>query len=63
MVLNMLKEFYALNAIPRPSGKEVAVTDYLLSRLKEMGLSPSRDENLHILCDVPRNSVKPSLHF
>lgn len=52
-VLDMLKEFYALNAIPRPSGKEEAVTDYLLCRLKEMGLSPSGDENLHILCDIP----------
>lgn len=53
MVSDMLKEFYALGTIPRPSGKEEKVTDYLLSRLKEMDLSPVRDENLHILCNVP----------
>lgn len=53
MVLDMLKEFYALNAIPRPSGKEEKVTDHLLFRLQKMGLFPVRDENLHILCDVP----------
>lgn len=53
IVSDMLKEFYALTAIPRPSGKEERITDYLLSRLEQMGLSPVRDENLHILCDVP----------
>ena len=53
MVFDMLREFYALNAIPRPSGKEEKITDYLLSRLEKMGLSPTRDDNLHIICDVP----------
>lgn len=53
MLQKVLDEFLPLTHIPRPSGCEEAMTDYLLARLQRMGLSPTRDENLHILCDVP----------
>lgn len=49
----VLSEFYALCAIPRPSGHEERVSEYLLERLRAMGLSPERDAALNVICDVP----------
>ena len=49
----VLAEFYALCAIPRPSGHEEQVSAYLLERLKALGLSPERDQSLNVICDVP----------
>lgn len=49
----VLEEFYALCAIPRPSGHEERVSAYLLEHLKALGLSPKRDSALNVICDVP----------
>ena len=40
---SVMKEFRALAAIPRPSGHEKAVSDYLLAHLREMGLEVVQD--------------------
>ena len=48
-----LEEFAGLCAIPRPSGDEKAICDYLFDRLRGMGLSPRRDAVHNLICDVP----------
>ncbi len=49
----VLGEFAALSAIPRPSGHEERVSTYLMDTLSELGLSPTRDSALNVICDVP----------
>jgi dipeptidase D len=49
----VLTEFAALNAIPRPSGQEEAVSQYLLETLREMGFQPERDQKWNVRCDIP----------
>lgn len=49
----VLEEFYGLCAVPRPSGHEERVSEYLLTRLRALGLCPERDEALNVICDVP----------
>jgi dipeptidase D len=49
----VLQEFFPLCGIPRGSGNERKVSDYLASRLRSLGLSPHQDESLNIICDVP----------
>lgn len=50
---SVLQEFRALAAIPRPSGHEKAVSDYLRSHLQEMGLLVVQDEKNNIIADLP----------
>lgn len=47
----VLNEFYPLTKIPRPSGYEKAVSDYLESLLKSLGLKVVRDEKNNIIAD------------
>lgn len=53
LVESVLYEFEHLARIPRPSGHEKAVSDYLFSKLKEMGLSVVQDEKYNIIADKP----------
>lgn len=53
---SVMKEFRALAVIPRPSGHEKAVSDYLLTHLKEMGLMVVQDERNNIIADLPAAS-------
>lgn len=50
---NVLQEFRALAAIPRPSGHEKAVSDYLKAHLQKMGLTVVQDEKNNIIADLP----------
>lgn len=50
---DVLAEFYPLNKIPRPSGHEKAVSDYLAHRLQELGLSVVQDEKNNLIADLP----------
>lgn len=52
----VLEEFYALTRIPRPSGQEAAVGQYLTGRLRKEGLQPETDAAGNIRCDVPGTS-------
>lgn len=49
---SVMKEFRALAAIPRPSGHEKAVSDYLLAHLQEMGLTAVQDARNNIIADL-----------
>lgn len=49
---SVMKEFRALASIPRPSGHEKAVSDYLLTHLQEMGLAVVQDERNNIIADL-----------
>ena len=49
----VLQEFYKLCEIPHGSGNEQAIAAYLTARLQDMGLAPTQDEHLNIVCSVP----------
>ena len=49
----VLAEFERLAEIPRPSGHEKAVSDYLLNTFKEMGCVVRQDEVNNIIADLP----------
>ena len=49
---SVMQEFRVLAAIPRPSGHEKAVSDYLLAHLEEMGLAVVQDERNNIIADL-----------
>ena len=51
LVENVLYEFEQLAKIPRPSGHEKAVSNYLFLKLKEMGLTVVQDEKYNIIAD------------
>lgn len=55
---SVMKEFRALAAIPRPSGHEKAVSDYLLTHLQEMGLAVVQDERNNIIADLAASPGK-----
>ena len=46
-------EFEALTHIPRPSGHEKAVSDYLKKRFTEIGCTVTQDEALNIIAELP----------
>lgn len=50
---NILREFTALNKIPRPSGHEEAVAAYLAQRGRDMGYQVETDANLNVIYQVP----------
>lgn len=50
---NILKEFAALNKIPRPSGHEESVAAYLQKRGQSLGFAVKIDENLNVIYEVP----------
>ncbi|MDO4542722.1 MAG: M20/M25/M40 family metallo-hydrolase, partial [Bacillota bacterium] len=50
---NILKEFAALNRIPRPSGHEENVAAYLEQRGAAMGFEVIRDPYLNVIFEVP----------
>ena len=49
----VIGEFEALTRIPRPSGQERAVSDYLKKRFAEIGCTVTQDEVLNIIADMP----------
>ena len=49
----VIAEFEALTRIPRPSGHERAVSDYLKKRFAEIGCTVTQDEALNIIADLP----------
>ncbi len=49
----MLEYFYEITKIPRPSYKEVAITNYICSVARDRGLWCMRDEYENILVKVP----------
>ena len=49
----VLAEFTELAKYPRPSHHEKAVSDYLVSRLRTLGLDPVQDEVYNVICDKP----------
>lgn len=49
----VLEEFGKLAAIPRKSGHERAVSDFLKKRLEELGFRAAQDETLNIIADKP----------
>ena len=51
ILAGVLDEFAALAAIPRPSGHEKAVSDYLLNHLTACGFSTVQDEANNIIAD------------
>ena len=48
----VVKEFEALTRIPRPSGHEKAVSDYLKKRFEEIGCTVTQDEALNIIAEM-----------
>lgn len=49
----VIGEFEALTHIPRPSGHEKAVSDYLKKRFEELGCTVTQDEALNIIAELP----------
>jgi len=49
----VIAEFEALTHIPRPSGHERAVSDYLKKRFTEIGCTVTQDEALNIIAEMP----------
>ena len=49
----VITEFEALTHIPRPSGHEKAVSDYLKKRFEEIGCTVTQDEALNIIAELP----------
>ena len=49
----VISEFEALTHIPRPSGHEKAVSDYLKKRFEELGCTVTQDEVLNIIAELP----------
>ncbi len=47
----VLDEFQKLTEIPRPSGHEKKVSDYLAKRLRELGLTVKQDEYNNVIAD------------
>ena len=47
----VLQEFAPIAQIPRPSGHEKAVSDYLCQRLRELGLNVVQDEKWNIIAE------------
>lgn len=49
---SVMKEFRAIALIPRPSGHEKQVSDYLLAHLQDMGLNVVQDAKNNIIADL-----------
>ena len=49
----VIREFEALTHIPRPSGHEKAVSNYLKKRFEEIGCTVMQDEALNIIAELP----------
>ena len=49
----VIAEFEALTHIPRPSGHERAVSDYLKKRFTEIGCTVTQDDALNIIAEMP----------
>ncbi|WP_313992475.1 beta-Ala-His dipeptidase [uncultured Selenomonas sp.] len=50
---DIIEEFTALTRIPRPSGHEHAVSDYLKKRFEEIGCTVVQDAHWNIIADLP----------
>lgn len=54
----VIAEFEALTHIPRPSGHERAVSDYLKGRFTEIGCTVTQDAHCNIVADLPASAGK-----
>lgn len=54
----VISEFEALTHIPRPSGHEKAVSDYLKQRFEEFGCTVTQDEHFNIIAELPATTGK-----
>lgn len=53
IIEGVLTEFAELAKIPRPSGHEKVVSDYLKKRFEELGMTTIQDEVLNVIADMP----------
>ena len=53
IIEGVLAEFSEIAKYPRPSGHEKAISDYLVNRLKKLGLKPIQDKVNNVICDKP----------
>jgi dipeptidase D len=53
IIQGVLAEFSGLAKYPRPSHHEKAVSDYIVSRLRELGADPIQDAVYNIIADIP----------
>ncbi len=49
----VLEEFLGLCDMPHASGNEQQISDYLMARLRRIGLSPMQDDSLNVIADMP----------
>jgi tripeptide aminopeptidase len=69
MKIDVVKEFITLASINSPSRQEATVADYLLKRLREMGLEPIMDDSAsrnggdtgNLLVRLPGNAAGPCI--
>ena len=54
----VISEFEALTHIPRPSGHEKAVSDYLKKHFEEIGCTVTQDEHFNIIAELPATKGK-----
>ena len=54
----VLAEFKELAKIPRKSGHEAKVSQYLFNYMKSLGLEVKQDEKLNIIADKPAAEAK-----
>ena len=54
----VIAEFEALTHIPRPSGHERAVSDYLKKRFGDLGCAVTQDAHNNIVADLPATPGK-----
>ncbi|MDO4581373.1 MAG: M20/M25/M40 family metallo-hydrolase [Bacillota bacterium] len=52
----IVEEFTAISAIPRSSGNEQAIADYICQRLLDLGYQPQRDALHNIIVDIPASA-------
>lgn len=53
IIAGVLKEFEGLAGHPRPSHHEKEVSDYIVGRLAELGVTARQDDVYNIIADVP----------
>ncbi len=51
ILTEILDEFYKMAEIPRPSGHEAKISEYLADRLSKLGCNITRDNNNNIIAD------------
>lgn len=50
---DVIKIFEEISQIPRPSGHEEKIADFLLNKAESMGLEAKKDEFGNVICEIP----------